>query len=131
MAYTMTAVVVQPSVPSTKSRCEGCCPCPPQQGQYSHEEGLLFLNVVFGDLESLVHEVLHSKIDPNDVAQLDSPIDKLSKHLCEMIRGRNPDTWSEWQASLEKARPESLNKMLSFDAELGSVLPIGDWEGAH
>ena len=82
---------------------------------------------MFGELDSLLHEILHSKVPPDAVAKLDSPIDQLGVAVVNTVQEKSPEAWVTWKAELEHARDHASKVMCAFDNDLEDVLPENGW----
>jgi hypothetical protein len=96
-------------------------------GTANHEGQYIFLNVISGDLNSLIHEVLHLKVAPDAFQKNDTPILQIGSKVSSLIQERNPDKWEEWRQKLEFARMKALESFRALNDDLGKVIP-NDWQ---
>jgi hypothetical protein len=86
----------------------------------------IFLNVISGDLNALIHEVLHLKVAPDAFQVNDAPIGQIGSLVSSLIQEMNSDKREEWCKKLELARMKALESFTALNDDLGNLIP-NDW----
>jgi hypothetical protein len=90
------------------------------------EEQHIFLNIISGDLNALIHEVLHLKVAPDAFQENDAPIGQIGSQISSLIQEMNSDKWEEWCEKLEFARMKAFESFKALNDDLGNLIP-NDW----